>query len=80
MPLIRVNHFGPRGGGRKTLKVKKKAAARQEWDVSLRTVSKVFWGVDAMTVGVLERSCSRLRWVSRRVFDLGGKSRIFAPP
>lgn len=32
MPLIRVNHFGPRGGGRKTLKVKKKAAARQEWD------------------------------------------------
>nr|BAC33458.1 unnamed protein product [Mus musculus] len=32
MSLIRVNRFGPRGGGRKTLKVKKKAAVRQEWD------------------------------------------------
>ncbi|XP_050004845.1 spindle and centriole-associated protein 1 isoform X2 [Alexandromys fortis] len=32
MSLIRVNRFGPRGGGRKTLKVKKKASARQEWD------------------------------------------------
>lgn len=32
MSLIRVNRFGPRGGGRKTLKVKKKAVVRQEWD------------------------------------------------
>ncbi|XP_051005934.1 spindle and centriole-associated protein 1 [Acomys russatus] len=32
MSLIRVNRFGPRGGGRKTLKVKKKAPVRQEWD------------------------------------------------
>lgn len=32
MSLIRVNRFGPRGGGRKTLKVKKKATVRQEWD------------------------------------------------
>ncbi|XP_040606723.1 spindle and centriole-associated protein 1 isoform X4 [Mesocricetus auratus] len=32
MSLIRVNRFGPRGGGRKTLKVKKKASVRQEWD------------------------------------------------
>ncbi|OBS72589.1 hypothetical protein A6R68_12837 [Neotoma lepida] len=32
MSLIRVNRFGPRGSGRKTLKAKKKAAARQEWD------------------------------------------------
>uniref|UniRef100_A0A0G2JX08 Spindle and centriole-associated protein 1 n=1 Tax=Rattus norvegicus TaxID=10116 RepID=A0A0G2JX08_RAT len=32
MSLIRVNRFGPRGGARKTLKVKKKAAVRQEWD------------------------------------------------
>ncbi|XP_034371785.1 spindle and centriole-associated protein 1 [Arvicanthis niloticus] len=32
MSLIRVNRFGPRGGGRKTLKGKKKAAVRQEWD------------------------------------------------
>ncbi|CAH6792360.1 spindle and centriole-associated protein 1 [Phodopus roborovskii] len=32
MSLVRVNRFGPRGGGRKTLKVKKKATARQEWD------------------------------------------------
>ncbi|XP_028608270.1 spindle and centriole-associated protein 1 [Grammomys surdaster] len=32
MSLVRVNRFGPRGGGRKTLKVKKKAVVRQEWD------------------------------------------------
>ncbi|XP_052014195.1 spindle and centriole-associated protein 1 isoform X2 [Apodemus sylvaticus] len=32
MSLIRVNRFGPRGSGRKTLKVKKKAVVRQEWD------------------------------------------------
>ena len=35
MSFIRVNRYGPRGGGRKTLKVKKKASVKQEWDVSL---------------------------------------------
>ncbi|XP_029426212.1 spindle and centriole-associated protein 1 isoform X3 [Nannospalax galili] len=35
MSLIRVSRFSPRGGGRKTLKVKKKkASVKQEWDVS----------------------------------------------
>lgn len=49
MSLIRVNRFGPRGGGRKTLKVKKKATVRQEWDVSLGIVSNGFWGMDVLT-------------------------------
>jgi hypothetical protein len=44
MSLIRVNRFGPRGGGRKTLKVKKKAAVRQEWDVSLGPQQRVLEG------------------------------------
>ncbi|XP_004761489.1 spindle and centriole-associated protein 1 isoform X3 [Mustela putorius furo] len=33
MSLVRVNRYGPRGGGRKVLKVKKKkASVKQEWD------------------------------------------------
>ena len=45
-------------------------------------MSKVFCGVDVMTLvcGMMERSCRRLRGVSGRVFDLGRKRRIFAPP
>lgn len=36
MSLVRVNRYGPRGGGRKVLKVKKKkTSVKQEWDVSL---------------------------------------------
>ncbi|XP_055424167.1 spindle and centriole-associated protein 1 isoform X1 [Bubalus kerabau] len=32
MSFVRVNRYGPRGGGRKTLKVKKKTSVKQEWD------------------------------------------------
>ncbi|XP_016055711.1 PREDICTED: spindle and centriole-associated protein 1 isoform X2 [Miniopterus natalensis] len=32
MSFVRVNRYSPRGGGRKALKVKKKAAVRQDWD------------------------------------------------
>ncbi|KAL1787742.1 hypothetical protein HispidOSU_008355 [Sigmodon hispidus] len=39
MSLIRVNRFGPRGSGRKTLKVKKKAAVRQEWDSTVNDLT-----------------------------------------
>lgn len=49
MSLIRVNRFGPRGGGRKTLKVKKKAVVRQEWDVSPGT-SAAFWRTGLSTL------------------------------
>ncbi|XP_067594980.1 spindle and centriole-associated protein 1 isoform X2 [Pseudorca crassidens] len=32
MSFVRVNRYGPRGGGRKALKVKKKTSVKQEWD------------------------------------------------
>ena len=36
MSFVRVNRYGPHGGGRKALKVKKKKmSVKQEWDVSL---------------------------------------------
>uniref|UniRef100_A0A2K6ER20 Spindle and centriole-associated protein 1 n=1 Tax=Propithecus coquereli TaxID=379532 RepID=A0A2K6ER20_PROCO len=36
MSFVRVHRYGPRGGGRKALKVKKKkTSVKQEWDVSL---------------------------------------------
>lgn len=80
MSLIRVNRFGPRGGARKTLKVKKKAAVRQEWDVSLGTISSVLGtGLSTPVKCCWDGSgCSGVGWVSGRVFGLGGKSRIFA--
>lgn len=53
MSLVRVNRYGPRGGGRKVLKVKKKkTSVKQEWDVSLDGIinlSDCSGGIDVMT-------------------------------